>query len=299
LAVAGISLRPVAAAEPTIAARVALILGTPSSGSYLSVKLALDNLIAPYPPSVARDINIFVDAVTQMAGPNPTDRYKLAAIRKTIYEGGPWNNNRPFSYDHADPFGKNVQNKLLSAYFRTRLGNCVTMPILFLILAERVGLNVSLATAPLHIFVRYTDAEEQTFNVEATSGGHFTRDGWYRQNMPMSDHAVGSGLYMRTLTKMEATAHMATTVMDWLLDNGRYQDAIDVANAILEYFPRDGYAMVKRGHAYGELLRIECVERFPSRAVVPAPIKMRCDNLAVHNAQDFAQAEAMGWQPST
>lgn len=61
-----------------------------------------------------------------MAGPNPTDRYKLAAIRKTIYVAGLWNRSRPFSYDQADPLGLNVRNKLLDTYFKTRLGNCVS-----------------------------------------------------------------------------------------------------------------------------------------------------------------------------
>jgi hypothetical protein len=56
--------------------------------------------------------------------------------------------------------------------------------------------------------------------------------------------------------------------------------------------------MVKRGHAYGELLRIECVERFPSRAAMPSPVQARCDNLATNNMQDFERAEALGWQSS-
>ena len=92
-------------------------------------------------------IDRLVDAARQMAGPNPIDSYKLAAIRRAIYVAGPWNYNRAFSYDLSDPFGKVPANRLLSTYIRTRKGNCVSMPILFMIVADRMGLNVHLATA--------------------------------------------------------------------------------------------------------------------------------------------------------
>lgn len=187
---------------------VLAILGQAVENSYLRSKLALDALIAPHSPSILSEIDRLVDAVKQMAGPNPSDRYKLAAIRRTIYESGEWNSGRPFSYDLADPLGQKVESQFLETYFATRRGNCVSMPILFLILAERVGLNVSLAAAPLHMFVRYTDASGETFNIEATSGGHFARTEWYRQQMPMTDRANESGIYMRTLSKSESAALM-------------------------------------------------------------------------------------------
>lgn len=103
---------------------------------------------------------------------------------------------------------------------------------------------------------------------------------------------------MRTLTRRETIAHMATTVMDARVGEGKFQEAIDIGDAILAQFPRDGYTLVKRGHAHGELLRIECIERFPSRNAMPPAIQIRCDSLAQWNADDFGKAEAMGWSPS-
>jgi regulator of sirC expression with transglutaminase-like and TPR domain len=298
LAAATVSHRSVAARPPAIATRVSPILERSASASYLSAKLALDRLVAPCPASVSREIDVFVDAVRQMAGPSPTDAYKLAALRRTIYERGPWNGNRPFGYDHADPLGQSIQNKLLSTYFRTRLGNCVSMPILFLILAERVGLNVNLATAPLHVFVRYTDPAGAVFNVEATSGGHFARDAWYRENMPMSDLAIESGIYMRTLTRQESVAVIATIVCDSLMGQGRYREAVDVADVILQANPCDAYTMVKRGSAIGELIRVEFTDRYPSPASIPSTLRARYQQLVELNRDAFRHAEALGWTPA-
>ncbi len=103
-----------------------------------------------------------------------------------------------FAYDQQDPLGLVLKNRLVSTYVQTRKGNCVSMPILFLIVADRMGLNVHLSTAPLHLFVRYTDAQGVDRNLEATSGGHEARTDWYRQNLPMTDKAIASGIYMRT-----------------------------------------------------------------------------------------------------
>ncbi|NJS13644.1 MAG: hypothetical protein HC788_02290 [Sphingopyxis sp.] len=173
------------------------------------------------------------------------------------------------------------------------------MPILFLILAERAGLNTSLATAPLHVFVRYIDPGGAPANAEATSGGHFSRNEWYRENFPMTDLAIESGIYMRTLTKPESVAVMASTVVDFLLVQRRYQEAADVADAILAVNPRDVYAMLKKGTAAGELLRVEFAERYPTPAQIPPALRSRYQTLAMQNESAFREAEALGWtQPS-
>ena len=102
-----------------------------------------------------------------------------------------------FDYDMSDPDGARLPNKLLHNYLRHRLGQCVSMPILFLILGERLELNVALARAPAHFFIRYTAPDGKAWNLETTSGAHPARLDWFRQNMPMSERALESGLYMR------------------------------------------------------------------------------------------------------
>jgi regulator of sirC expression with transglutaminase-like and TPR domain len=285
----------------SLSSEVRRILSSPDAQlNYARAVMTFDRLIDPALDEVAigRELDSLAAEARALAGPAASDEAKLNAVRRVIYRAGPWNGQRPFSYDHSDPLGLDVRNKLLSTYLRTRLGNCVSMPVLFLVLADRLGLNVSLASAPLHLFIRYTDPAGRAFNLETTSGANLTRPEWYRQNLPMTEQAIESGLYMRTLSKREVVAHMATTVMDWSLSLGRYQEAVEIADVILEHFPRDGYTMVKRGHAYGELLRAECVERFPVRSAMPIPVQLRCDSLAGHNMRSFQQAEALGWRPA-
>lgn len=267
---------------------------------YLQAKLAIDSIVDPSfsKTVVTKELDQLAAAARVMAGPSASDAVKLAALRKVIYSPGPWNGNRPFSYDHADPLGQNVRNKLLSTYLRTRRGNCVSMPTLFVVLARKLDLNVAFASAPLHVLVRYTDPTGKSINLEATSGANLTRDAWYREKMPMSDRAVENGVYLRTLSREEGMAEMATTVVEHLTDAGRHQEAIEVADVILKHAPRNAYAMVRRGTAAAAILKADFFDKYPTPGQIPVNLVPRYRELAQMNNADFEAAEALGWEPA-
>jgi regulator of sirC expression with transglutaminase-like and TPR domain len=218
-------------------------------------------------------------------------------LRRLIYEAGPWNDGRPFAYDQADPLGQSPRSRLLPVYLETRLGNCVSMPILFLILADRLGLDMALAAAPLHMFVRWRDESGGTLNLETTSGAHPARDAWFRHNMPMSDLALANGLYMRSLGRREGVTLMAHTLLESLMAKGRYGDVIEVADVILDHGPRDVYAMLKKATAGGYIIRTEFEARYRHPFLIPMPQRLRYLSLQRSNETLFAAAEALGWEP--
>lgn len=286
------------AREPIVAETVRSILAAPDSGlRYEQAKLTLDSIVTPEVnvDAVTAEIDQLAAAATHIAA-DGNDIDKLKAVRQVIYDEGAWNGRQPFTYDHADPYGVSLKNKLLATYLDTRKGNCVSMPILHLIVAERLGLNVSLSTAPLHVFVRYTNPTNgRSLAIEATSGGNPTREVWYHERMGVTDQQVENGIYLGVLTKRETIAVMASTVTEWLMSQGRYEEAIEVADVLLEYYPKDIHAVLSRGSAFGELMRTEFVERFPNPAAIPPSLRPRYQMLAAQNAAAFRQAEAWGW----
>lgn len=287
-----------AQAHPNAVSRVTAFLNRPDTRlDYLEAATTFDRLIDNRSDAAQTSAMVLrlVDAARQMAGPNPTDGYKLAAVRRAIYVAGQWNYGRAFGYDQADPFGRITTNRLLSTYVRTRQGNCVSMPALFLIVADRMGLNVHLATGPLHIFVRYTDPNGADHYLETTSGGHEARTEWMRQNMPMTDRSIEAGVYMRTLSRRESVALMATAVMDSLIEARRYREATQLADAILVVNPRDAYTMVKKATAMAGLMLVE----FPNPALIPVGQRARFQTLAEANRELFREAEALGWRPES
>jgi len=271
------------------------------STDLLNAKVALDQIVdsSIKPAVVVKEVAALTAAARSAAGPHPSIGAQFDAVRKVLYQPGPWNDNRPFAYDQSDPFGEKVQHKTLASYLKTRLGNCVTMPTLFMIVGRGVGLHLTLTDAPLHMLVRFTHAGLPTLNVEATSGGGFARDEWYRQEMAMSDRAIQSGLYLRTHTDRETIALMATTVLDYLLTVGRNEDAIKVADAILAADPKEGYTMVKKGTAIAAILKTEFYDRYSTPASIPDSLKPRYVGLGADNKKAFDDAEALGWEPAS
>lgn len=270
------------------------------SSDFLTAKLALDSAVDPAIDSIAvrKEIADLITAASAIAGPGSSEGAKLDAVRKVLYHPGPWNGNHPFTYDQSDPLGENVQHKLLSHYLKSRRGNCVTMPTLFMIVGRGLGLNLTLTTAPLHLLVRYTRPGFPPLNIEATSGGGFARDEWIRKNLPMSDRAIQSGLYLRTHTDQETVAVMATTVLDYLASVGKNEEAIKVADVILAANPKDGYTMVRKGSVIAAMMQAEFIDKYPSPALIPPDLRPRYLALATANKKLFEEAENLGWEPS-
>lgn len=285
---------------PERASQIAALLKSSEHDSdFAEAKLAIDKIVDPAidVEATRAELDQLTAAARVLAGQDPTSVQKIAAVRKVIYEPGPWNGNRPFSYDLSDPLGRDTGNKLISTYLRTRKGNCVSMPALFLILADRLGVDVTLSSAPLHIFVKWTDEAGRVTNLETTSGAHPARDVWIRQQEPFTDEAVANGVYLQKMSRREAIAHLANLVVDHQVATGDYEGAVSAADAILNVNPKDVYAMVKAGSAHGHLLRTRFQEVYPSPADIPAEEIAAYRYSAKMNAELFERAEALGWRP--
>jgi regulator of sirC expression with transglutaminase-like and TPR domain len=282
------------------AAAVAAVLDVPDAAlDYAEAKFALDRIIDP-----ALDVDwarAELDRLTaltwEMAGPQPGEAARLDALRTLIYKPGPWNEERPFAYNPEYPLGTHIPDKLLCNYLKNRLGNCVSMPVLFLILAERLGLDMALATAPRHVLVRHHSESGGIGNLETTSGAYPARLEWFRHNMPMTDRALESGLYMRSLSRREGVAAMAATVVEHLWAQRRCSDVIETGRVLLAHNPRDASALIHIGSVYGYLLQEEFEQRRPHLYVVPpqraARFRMLCDG----DERVFQALDALGWAP--
>jgi regulator of sirC expression with transglutaminase-like and TPR domain len=263
------------------------------------VKLTIDNMVDP-----AISIEAGMAVIDRMAAEIKTSAPegsgsagRLAALRRYVYEYGAWNAKVPFQYDLTDPLGDKPANRKLTRYLETRRGNCITMPILFASLGERIGLTMTLAEAPLHLFVKYTDDEGRSWNLETTSGAGFTRDDWYRQKLPMTEKAVQNGIYLRALSRNETVALIASFLVEHYLSIGEYDKAIAVADVLLQRYPNSAYLLAKKGTAYYRLLQSEVIGKYSRTEDVPPDTRVRADNWYAKNQQIFQRLDALGWRP--
>ena len=210
---------------------------------------------------------------------------------------GEWNSNRPFAYDLSDPLGHNIQNKLLSTYLETRLGNCVSMPILFLILADRLGVKVTLSTAPFHLYVQYYDDEiDRWVNLETTDGANPARNAWIRQNINMTDKSIESGIYMRVLSRREMIGVIAGVLLEHYGERHDYIQQHKIAETIIRHDPKNIEAILSYGSAAGRMLDLIVIENPNPRDLNPFE-RQRYNELVEQNATAFDLAESLGWRP--
>ena len=227
-------------------------------------------------------------------------RVKVEALKKYLYVAGPWNDNRPFQYDLDDPLGKNLRNKLLSSYLDSHKGNCVSMPSLLVVLGQRIGLDVTLATVPRHIFVKYRDESGQLYNIETTSGGGFARDVWMRQLYEMTDLSLRTGIYMRPLSKKEAAVETVDTLLEFYEANGVLQPRVDLALLLLAHAPKHVNGMLHLAAAYGWMAEVSYMLDYNSPDPrMPLKERLKYRELSQQAMEWDQRAQALGWRPSS
>ncbi|HEY2345720.1 MAG TPA: transglutaminase family protein [Xanthomonadaceae bacterium] len=263
-------------------------------------KVAMDRFIDPSIDGTAtlRQLDGWAATIRSRVPPGASNKVEIDVLLSTLYRPGPWNDSRPFSYDFDDPFGAKIENKLLSTYLSTRRGNCVSMPILVAILGQKLGLRMTLATAPSHLLVKYASDEGQWLNIEATGGG-FKYDTSYERETGISPKAIENELYLRPLTHREAVGAMLSELMEFAGLQGQQERRIALANLALKINPKDVVAMLQKADGEYMLVKKRYRDRYPTPDLIPASQRPNFAALTRDNAELFARAEALGWSEPT
>jgi len=112
----------------------------------------------------------------------------------------------PYGYDFKDVFGhQQWSDMFVSKLLITRKGNCHSLPYLYKILAEELGVEANLALAPNHIYIKHKSVKDGWYNTELTSG-IFPIDAWLMASGYIHIDAIKNGVYMKALDNNESIA---------------------------------------------------------------------------------------------
>jgi len=112
----------------------------------------------------------------------------------------------PFKYNFNDYAGEHDwSNMFVTTLLITHLGNCHSMPLLYKILAEEMGVKAWLALAPNHLYIKLNNKHNGWYNTELTSG-QFPTDAWLMASGYIHLDAVRNGIYMDTLSEKQSIA---------------------------------------------------------------------------------------------
>jgi len=282
--------------QPLFVRQIRAVLKKPEVEIDLTrVKLIIDKLIDPDidAESASKRLDSMIAEIKSRLPVNATSRDKMEALRAHLYQPGPWNGNQPYHYDFDDPLGTNIRSKLLPVYLSTKKGNCVSMPLLFVILGQKLGVDVTIATAPLHVLVKYRNDAGIWYDFEATSNG-FAVDATYQRQYGITPEAMANQIYLKPLTKRETASVMMETVMEFFHDQGREDERIAMANLALEYHPKNVSAMVHQASASVHLINAY-KRKYPNPRDLPKDKQMDFIALQDGVVYWYRKAESLGW----
>lgn len=145
------------------------------------------------------------------------------------------------SYDFNDYLGENDMKQLLvTKMLQTGKGQCHSMPLFYLCLAEQLPAKAYLSLAPNHTFIEFFDDHGKLYNFETTNG-HLVSTAWLMQSTYVTAVAVKNKTFLDTLSQRRLYAQcLADLTMNYLAKMKGYDNlsmamirkilSIDIAN---------------------------------------------------------------------
>lgn len=111
--------------------------------------------------------------------------------------------HKAFEYDFKDYMGQKDYSKMfVSKLLKTGSGQCHSMPLYYLMLAEAMNTEAYLSIAPNHSYIRFVDDEGTMRNMELTNG-MFPTDNAFLESGYIKSEALQNKIYLENLTKKE------------------------------------------------------------------------------------------------
>jgi len=147
----------------------------------------------------------------------------------------------PFHYDYGDYAGEqDYRNYFSTKCLATGTGQCNSMPIVYLCLAQELGIKAYLSFAPLHSFIKWQTYDGDIVGYEPTTNWSLP-DKWYQADMNISYQAIRSGLYLDTLNQEQIIANcLVDLAINYLHENLAPDTAFvqQCLNSAASYFPK-------------------------------------------------------------
>jgi len=178
-------------------------------------------------------------------------RYKTAgnwAIFTYMSDSIPENDFKPYQYDFENFMSDtDLESSIVSRLLKTRKGNCRSLPYLYKILADEVNVEAFIALAPMHSYVKHKDEQGNWWNLEMTTGS-FSRSSFIMETFNVSEAAIESGLFMKSLSDIESVAYCIYELLSYYeRKTGRYSDDFvkKCYEIGLQYYPNSQLQVIK------------------------------------------------------
>jgi regulator of sirC expression with transglutaminase-like and TPR domain len=266
------------------------------------IKVTVDKMIdrSTDESSTLKRLDEIASRVRAMFPVTASSRQKFEALRSFLYEPGPWNQYEIYKYDlEGDPLGTAIRGKLMANYLSTRKGNCVSMPILFVIIGQKLEIDVTLSSAPEHYFVKYRDETGKYTSAEATHDGGPKADASYIRDFEITPLSIKNSLYLQPLTQRENAVQIIGTLTEYYSQTKNIAKLHSTVDLLSRYDPRRPALIARKGYAYYLEIEARFIDKFPDKSTLSDAQRKEYDRIAAVSRSWYEKAEALGWrQPS-
>ncbi|MBV4357150.1 hypothetical protein [Pinibacter aurantiacus] len=136
----------------------------------------------------------------------PNNFYNAQTKQRTTVE--------PFGYDFEDFMGKQDYSKMFTLKaLATRKGQCHSLPLIYLMLAEQLHANAWLSMAPQHSFIQFMDGNNNLLNFETTNG-QLVSSAWLLQSGFINANSLHMGTFLDTLSSRRLYAQCMVDLLN-------------------------------------------------------------------------------------
>lgn len=153
--------------------------------------------------------------------------------------------HQPLNYDFNDYAGDlDYSKQFVSKLLYTGKGQCHSMPLLYLILANEIGAKANLAYSPNHSYIAFPDNENNFYNFECTSAC-FPSYSFIMSSGYISNEAIKSGIYTVPTSLKETIANQLNDLGTQQLFQYKGIDdfQLNCAKRTLEIYPNNIMAL--------------------------------------------------------
>ncbi len=146
----------------------------------------------------------------------------------------------PLKYDFEDYRGIQDYSKMfVTKLLKTKTGQCHSMPLLYLILAEQIQTEAYLSVCPEHSYIKFQDENGKWYNVELTNG-MFTATSLILNSGFIKSEAIQNEIFMQNHTKPQLLSRMYSDLASGYIHKFGYDEFVEkVTNKSLELYPKN------------------------------------------------------------
>lgn len=199
-------------------------------------------------------------------------------------------------YDFNDFSGdKNWSNMFVTKLLGTGKGQCHSMPLLYLAIAEQLGAKAYLSLSPEHSFIQYFNENGYRYNFETTNG-NLVNQTWLMQSNYINATALKNKTYLDTLSNRQLYAQLLSDLLQNYTEKVGYDEFSEqLTKQILALNPKNLVAIMTQAN-YNTFITRDELKAVGNPSVKEIPNYPNANQAYQNMLQSYQLIEEQGFQ---